>query len=82
MEKENYKEKILIKPEKIQELLDYIAEIKLNHEKNIFNAIKIIEKKCYEIITKKCIIRWNQRLRQKNLKNHKILKKGIIFKIK
>ena len=33
MEKENYKEKILIKPEKIQELLDYIAEIKLNHEK-------------------------------------------------
>ena len=82
MKNENFKEKILIKTEKIQELLDYVAEIKLNHKKNIFDAIKIIEKKCYEIITKKCIIRWNQRKKKKKVKNHKILKKGIIFKIK
>ena len=52
MEKENFKEKILIKTEKIQELLNYIAEIKLNHEKNIFDAIKIIEKSAMKLLQK------------------------------
>ena len=46
------------------------------------DIIKNLEKKCYDIIAKKCIVRWCQRLRIKTLNNKKIKKKGTIFKIK
>ena len=83
MENENIKEKIITSIEKIQELLDEISEIKkTNNDKNMLNRIKIIEKKCYAIISKKCFLKWYKRLRQKNIKSYKILKKGIIFKVK
>jgi hypothetical protein len=38
-----------------------------------------LEKKCYDIIAKKWLIRWCQRLRIKKINNKKIKKKGIIF---
>ena len=75
------KEKILIDSEKIQELLDCINSIKNNKESKM-DIIKNLEKKCYDIIAKKCIVRWCQRLRIKTLNNIKIKKKGTIFKIK
>ena len=46
MESENFKERIITKSEKIQELLDCIAEIKKN---NLFlDKLKILESKCYD----------------------------------
>ena len=56
MESENFKERIITKSEKIQELLDCIAEIKKN---NLFlDKLKILESKCYDIISNKCFIKW------------------------
>ena len=80
MESENLKERIITKSEKIQELLDCIAEIKKN---NLFlDKLKILESKCYDIISNKCFIKWHRRLRQKKINDKKIRKKGLIFKIK
>ena len=75
------KEKIIVKSEKIQEILDYLNEIKKTDNNNL-KLIRIIEKKCYHIITKTCFVGWCQRLRQKKINNRKIIKKGIIFRIK
>ena len=75
------KEKIIVKSEKIQEILNYINEIKKTDNVDL-KLIRIIEKKCYDIITKTCFIRWCQRLRQKKINNKKIIKKGVIFRIK
>ena len=75
------KEKILIDSEKIQELLDCINTIK-NKNETKFDIIKSLKKKCYDIIAKKCLVRWCQRLRIKKISNMKIKKKGIIFKLK
>ena len=55
------KEKILIDSEKIQELLDCINTIKNKNEAK-FDIIKSLEKKYYDIIAKKCLVRWCQRL--------------------
>ncbi len=79
---ENLKEKILINTDAIQELLDNIQEIEKNNYNTQLNTIKIIKKKCYHILGRKYLVRWYQRLRQKNINNQKIRKKGIIFKIK
>ena len=79
---ENLKEKILIKQEVLQELLDCINELEKNIHNTQINYIKILKKKCYDIIGKKCLVKWNQRLRLKSINNQKIKKKGIIFKIK
>ena len=75
------KEKIVIDAEKIQELLDCINTIKNKNETKL-DIIKSLEKKCYDIMAKKCLIRWCQRLRIKKINNTKTKKKGIIFKIK
>ena len=77
MESENFKERIITKSEKIQELLDCIAEIKKN---NIFlDKLKILESKCYGIISNKCFIKWHRRLRQKKINDKIIKKKRIDF---
>ena len=73
------KEKILIDSEKIQELLDCINSIKNNKETKM-DIIKNLEKKCYDIMAKKCIVRWCQRLRIKALNNIKIKKKEQFLK--
>ena len=75
------KEKLIVKSDKIQEILDCISEIKKTDNSNL-KLIRNIEKKCYDIITKTCFIRWCQRLRQKQINNRKIIKKGLIFRIK
>ena len=69
------KEKILIDSEKIQELLDCINSIKNNKETKM-DIIKNLEKKCYDIMAKKFIVRWCQRLRQKILNSKKIKKRN------
>ena len=73
------KEKILIDSEKIQELLDCINSIKNNKETKM-DIIKNLEKKCYDIIAKKCIVRWCQRLRLKKINNIIIKKKEQFLK--
>ena len=82
MENENLKEKIIIKSEKIQELLDCINEIKKRNTGSPLDILKTMEMKCYDIMSKKCIVRWLKRLRQNKINNLKIKKKGIIFQIK
>ena len=77
--KKKKKKKILIDSEKIQELLDCINSIKNNKETKM-DIIKNLEKKCYDIIAKKCIVRWCQRLRIKTLNNIKIKKKEQFLK--
>ena len=80
MEEKNLKKRIIIKYEKIQELLDCIGEIKRKND--VQEKIKILESICYDIISKKCLIKWNRRQRQQKIYDKKIIKKGIVFKIK
>ena len=61
------KEKILTDSEKIQELLDCIKSIK-NRSETKLDIIKSLEKKCYDIMAKKCLVRWCQRLRVKKIR--------------
>lgn len=80
--KHNYKEKILLNPQKIYEILDGINKVKKSLNCAQVEEIKSIEKKIYAILSKKSMVKWNQRLRQKKINEYKVKKKGIILKIK
>ena len=75
-----FKEKVVVNQEMIQQLLDILIEIKKNS--NQTNLIKDGEKICIKILGKKCLVKWHKRLRQKNVNGNKIIKKGLIYKIK
>lgn len=81
--KVNLKEKILINPNKIKDILNDLGNIKKTTEdKTLLDKIEIIERKCYNIIVKKNYVLWDRRLRKKKFEGYKIKKKGTIYKIK
>ena len=74
------KQKIIVNEDIIKKLLDIIIE--LRKTSNQINLAKAGEEICIKILGKKCMVKWHKRLRQKNINNYKVIKKGLIYKIK
>lgn len=74
------KEKIVVNKKTILELLEIVMEIKKKNP-NQDDLAKAGEM-CIKILGKKCLVKWHRRLRQRDVSGNKIIKKGLIYKIK
>lgn len=75
-----FKEKITVNKNIIQTLLDIMIELRKNS--NQTELAETGEEICIKILGKKCVVKWYKRLRQKNVDGKKVIKKGLIYKIK